>query len=282
MVTNWDLRARVMSIAAPNESDEDQARRQARYKEYRAGIAEVQRMVKDAYLAASLKQTAISLDHSKGVTKGDRDRAAEKATFYLEISNEGLLPLSRGAHLISKAELLGAQMTHLACRPLDQRLAFWKRKLVTPDGFASFFRHMSGTVDIRQVACILDWCILLTIRSRATMDVPGLRKIWSWRLPLTCEIILMDIYTPREVAYALRHQHALAAVRMSVKDDIKAAEAAVAIRKLDERIPVSGYPSWRDVPVLLVRGRDNTQSLSQVDRSYGTGPDEESNSPIFG
>jgi hypothetical protein len=282
MVTNWDLRARVMSIAAPNESAEQQANRHKRYTEYRDGIAEVQRMVRDEYLAASLRETAISLDHRTGVTKGDRAQAADKAKFYLDISNEELLPLSRGALLISKAELLGAETPHLACRPLEQRLAFWKRKLVTPDGVASYFRHMSGTVDTRQVACILDWCVVLTIRYRAAMDVPGLRKIWNWRLPLTCEIIHMDIHIPRHVAYALRHQHALAAIRMGVKDDIKAAEAAVAIRKLDDRIQASRYPSWRDVPVLLVRGRDNTQSLSEIDLSHGTGPDEESDSPIFG
>jgi hypothetical protein len=272
----------VFSIALPNESDEEQARRHARHMEYRAGIAEVQRMVKDAYLAASLRETAISLDYSKSVTKGDRARAADKANFYLDISNEELLPLSRGALLISKAELLGAQMTHLACRPLAQRLSFWKRKLVTPDGFASFFGLVSGTVDIRQVACILNRCVVLTIRSRAMTDVPGLRAIWKWRLPITCDLIHMNIHVPRELVYTARHQHALVAVRMGVKDDIKSTEVTAAIRRLDDKIQANKYPSWRDVPVLLVRGQDNTRSLSEIDLSYATGPDEESNSPIFG
>jgi hypothetical protein len=282
MVTNWDLRSRVLSIAPPNESEEQQARRHARYTEYRDRIAEVQRIVRDEYLAASLRETATSLDHRTGVTKGDRARAADKAKFYLDISNEELLPLSRGALLISKAELLGAEMPHLACRPLEQRLAFWKRKLVTPDGFASFFSLVSGTVDIRQVACILNRCVVLTIRSRAMAEVPGLRTIWKWRLPKTCNLIHMNIHVPRELAYTVRHQYALVAVRMGVKDDIKPAEVAAAIRRMDDKLRAERYPSWRDVPVLLVRGRDNTQSLSQVDCSHATGPDEEEDMPIFG
>jgi hypothetical protein len=239
-----------MSIAPPNESAEQQASRHKRYTEYRDGISEVQRMVKDAYVAASLREKTISQDHSTGITKGDRARAAERAEFYMSIADEGLLPLLQCAIIISKAALLHAQLPHLPVRPLEQRIEFWRRKIVTPDGVASFFRHMSGTVDIRQVACILDRCIVLTTGSRAATEAPGLRKIWNWRLPLTCEIIHIDIHIPRHVAYALRHHHALAAIRMGVKDDIKAAEAAVAIRKLDDRIQANRYPSWRDVPVL--------------------------------
>jgi hypothetical protein len=166
-----------MSIAAPNESAEQQTSRRKRYTEYRDGIAEVQRMVRDAYVAASMREKTISLDHSTGITKGDRARAAERAEFYMSIADEGLPPLLQGATIISKAALLRAQLPHLPLRPLEQRLGFWKRKILTPDAVASFFRHISGTVDIRQVACILDWCVALTIRYRAAMDVPGLRKI---------------------------------------------------------------------------------------------------------
>jgi hypothetical protein len=282
LVTNWDLRARVLSIAPPDESDEQQARRRARSTEYRAAIAEVQLMVRDAYTAASLREIAISEDHSAGVTKGDRARAAEKAKFYTDIAEEGLLPLFRHSTIICKRALLNSQMSHLACRPLNQRIHFWKTKLVTPDGFASFFRLISGTVDIRQVTCILNRCIVLTIRYRAMADVPGLRGIWKWRLPITCDIIHKSIHVPRQLAYTARHQHPLLAIRTGVEDDIRTAEATMAIRKLDDSVQASRYPSWRDVPVLLVRGHNNTEPLSQNMPPPAAGPEEEGSTPVFG
>ena len=126
MITNWDLNVQELSVIPARETQQQQQAREARIAEIEAAIRTLQDHVKNMYEKHTITATKAAKNKDKGVTKGDRARARQKAKFYGALRREDIQPALAGAEFATVAEIRAARIVPLHRRASDEIKDFWK------------------------------------------------------------------------------------------------------------------------------------------------------------
>jgi len=151
MITNWDLDVQELSVIPAHETQQQQQAREAKIAEIETAIQTLQDAVKNMYEKHTITATKAAKNKDKGVSKGDRARARQKAKFYGALRRQDIQPALAGAEFATVAEIRAARIIPLHRRAPDEIKDFWKAKAISLEVFASFFGHITTAADIRYV-----------------------------------------------------------------------------------------------------------------------------------